>query len=266
MKTWVAVLIALGASRTAAADPALPRVMTAPTAWLLPDGAAYGTAGMDHRGDGSVDVGVGLGGVAELDVGADTDARECDAPPCAVMGLNHLPQTVWLARAGFRLGVPQHLLFKGQPALVLGTKKTFGHTREVGEVYLVASGTVGFLRLHAGVAAMDARHGLVRMEAKLRPLAGLELTPPQYPKTSLMVDLAWTPQFRPDVPVDTMTKGGPIPEWALGWGVRYQALSWSSIEVDVRHRGQGSEAEGLGATTVMLRVNAVWGLSTPHPR
>ena len=232
MKTCVAILIALGASRTASADPTLPRVMTAPTAWLLPDGATYGTAGMDHRGDGSVDIGYGLGSVAELDVGADSDARECDAPPCAVMGLNHLPQTVLLARAGFRLGVPHDLLFK---------------------------------RLHAGVAAMDARHGMVRMEAKLRPLAGIELTPPQYPKTSLMVDLAWTPQFRPDVPVDAMTKGGPIPEWALGWGVRYQALSWSSIEVDVRHRGHGNEAEGLGATTVLLRVNAVWELST-HPR
>src|SRR4051812_14526926 len=123
MKTWVAILIALGASRTASADPTLPRVMTAPTAWLLPDGAAYATGGLDHRGDGSVEVGYGLGNLAELDVGADTDARECDTPPCAVNGLEHLPQTVWLARAGFRVGAPQDVLFKGQPALVLGTSK-----------------------------------------------------------------------------------------------------------------------------------------------
>src|SRR4051812_12531056 len=120
MKTWVAILIALGAWGTASADPVLPRVMTAPTAWLLPHGAAYATGGLDQRGDGSVDIGYGLGKIAELDVGADTDARECDTPPCAVMGLHNLPQTVWLARAGFRVGAPQDLLFKGQPALVLG--------------------------------------------------------------------------------------------------------------------------------------------------
>ena len=38
-----------------------------------------------------------------------------------------------------------------------------------------------------------------------------------------------------------------------GGGVRYQALTWGSIELDVRHR----QDEGLGASTVMVRVNGV---------
>ncbi|MDB4958555.1 MAG: hypothetical protein JWO36_6124 [Myxococcales bacterium] len=262
MKTLVAIAIALVASRTASADPTLPRVVTAPTAWLLPDGSAYGTGAVNVRpGDGavdfgSIDVGYGLGGIAELDVGADTDARECDAPPCAVNGMDNLPVPQYLARAGFRIGAPQDRLFNGQPALVLGARKTFGHTHEIGEVYFVASRSLGPIRLHAGVAAMDARHGLVRMTAQIRPIAGLEMTPPQYPKTTLMGDISWSPRFVPDQAMPP----GPTPEWAIGWGVRYQALRWGSIELDGRHRGKGNDAEGLGATTLMIRVNGVWEL------
>ena len=74
--------------------------------------------------------------------------------------------------------------------------------------------------------------------------AGLEITPPQYPKTTLMTDIAYLPLLR---------QSAPDLEWAIGWGVRYQALKWGSIELAVRHR----EGEGLGDSTVMVRVNAV---------
>jgi hypothetical protein len=253
MKHVIAIMIALGASRSASADPKLPRVLTAPTAWLVPENVVYGTASLDHRGDGSIDLGYGLGGIAELDLGADTDSRECLAPPCAVMGTDNLAGATWLPRAGFRMGLRQDMFFAGEPAIVVGATKTFGHTREVGEVYLVVSRTLKFLHVHAGIAAMDARHGMTRMTAQLRPLAGLELRPPQYPKTTLMGDIAWTPRFEPD-------PKGPTTEWVVGWGVRYQALTWGSIELDVRHRGKGNDAEDLGASTVMIRVNGVWEL------
>jgi len=39
--------------------------------------------------------------------------------------------------------------------------------------------------------------------------------------------------------------------------VRYQALSWGSIELDVRHR----EGDDLGGSTVMVRVNGVLSLT-----
>jgi hypothetical protein len=252
MKHLVAITIALVASRTAAADPPLPRVLTAPTAWLPPEGSVVGMAGVDHRGDGSAEVGFGLGGLASFELDADTDARECAAPPCAVMGTDNLAHTKWQARGAFRMGLRQDMLFKGSPALVLGFRTAFGHVRRLGEAYLVASRAIGLVRLHAGVAAMDAQHPMnLRMGTVIRPLAGLEITPPQYPKTTLMGDIAWIPRFEPDDP--TTMKSRNTPEWVIGWGVRYQALTWGSIELDVRHR----ESEDLGASTVMVRINGV---------
>jgi hypothetical protein len=253
VKQLVAIGIALVASRNVAADPPLPRVLTAPTAWLPPDGGAIGTAGIDHRGDGSIDLGFGLGGLAGIELGADTDVRECDAPPCATNnGTGNLAQTRWQARAAFRLGARQDALFKGQPALVFGVRTAITNVRRIGEAYVVASRVISLVRLHAGVAAMDAKHGTDgRMGTTIRPLGGLELTPPQYPKTTLLGDIAWLPRLEPD---DSMTmRVRDTPEWVIGWGVRYQALSWGSIELDVRHR----ENEGLGASTVMVRVNGV---------
>jgi hypothetical protein len=48
----------------------------------------------------------------------------------------------------------------------------------------------------------------------------------------------------------------PTTEWLAGWGVRYEALSWGAIELDVRHR----EGEGLAGSTALVRVTGVW----PH--
>jgi hypothetical protein len=42
--------------------------------------------------------------------------------------------------------------------------------------------------------------------------------------------------------------------WIGGWGVRYQALSWGSIELEVRHR----EGDGLRGSTVLVRVNGAF--------
>src|SRR2546421_3515031 len=103
---------------------------------------------------------------------------------------------------------------------------------------------------------MDARHSPdTRMGTTVRPLGGLEVTPPQYPKTTLMGDIAWLPRYQPDDPATMLS--GNTPEWLIGWGVRYQALTWGSIELDVRHR----QDEGLSDSTVMVRVNGVLELA-----
>ena len=238
----LALLIMLATSGTAVADPALPRVLTAPTAWLPPDGSVIGTAGLDHRGAGSIDLGYGLGGLAGVELGVDTDDRECTTATCS---MNALASAQWLARAAFRIGARQDQWFTGQPALALIVRETIGDTLRVGEADAVASRVIGLARIHGGVAVLDASDNGDHMGSKVRPLAGVELTAPQYPKTTLMGDVAWTPLFQ--------ATGSPAPEWVIGWGVRYQSFDWASIELDVRHR----ENEDLGSSTVMVRANIV---------
>jgi hypothetical protein len=261
---WLAIItIAIVGSRSAAADPPLARVVTVPTAWLPPEGTVIGTASLDRRGETAIDLAYGLGGLAAVELGADTDVRACAMPPCDA---DTLAQPIVLGRAAFRLGARQDMWFAGQPALVLGVRSTFSARRtpgfgkpRVGEAYLVASRQLGPVRLHAGATAIDAgtssASGIVsRMGTKIRPIGGVEWTPGQYPKTTLMGDFAWTPRFEPTT---------PIPEWVFGWGVRYQALSWGSIELDVRHRDSSTGAEDFGATTVLVRVNGVWETVSP---
>jgi hypothetical protein len=240
------------------ADPTGSRVFTAPTAWLPPAGGLVGSAGLDMRelvGDSRVDdsliVAYGLGGLASLEVGTDSDIRAC-------IDCSERPVSTWLGRAAFRIGARQDAWFAGMPAVVFGVRATFAsrspfdEARAV-EAYVVASRVLGPLRAHAGVALHDASHGGptpagdddVELGPRMRPLAGLEWTPSQYPKTSLVGDIAWVP---------LLEESRVELEWAASWGVRYQAMSWGAIELFVRHRQEGALAD----STVLMRVQGVW--------
>ena len=237
------LVFAVVAARSAAADPADPRVLTVPTAWLMRAGDAHGTLGIDHRGDPAAMFGYGLGGLAELEVGGDSDIRGCS--DCAAR-----PAPITLARAAFRIGARQSAWFTGMPALVLGVRTTWAarsdEDREprASDAYLVASRDLGVVWLHAGVDALSASAGGRRAPARLRPLAAFEIHPPMYPRSSLLGDLAWEPTLD--------TEHGPTLGWIFGIGVRYQAFRWASVELAVRAR----QSEELGAATVMLRINA----------
>jgi hypothetical protein len=134
---------------------------------------------------------------------------------------------------------------------VLGVRATFAaYDPVVGapratDAYLVASRDLGVVRLHAGVDALAASVGDHRSAAALRPLAGVELHPPMYPRSSLLGDIAWQPELD--------AAQGPVLRWMLGVGVRYQAFSWASVELAVRAR----QGDDLGGATVMVRVNAI---------
>ena len=230
------VLIAAG---TAVADPApIGHVITAPTAWLPPEGGIVGSASLDHRGDGGFRIDYGLGGLAALEIGRDSDMRAC-SDPCAERA-DKSPSAN--AHMGFTMGVGQRDL---RPAIALGLVTTFDKASlKAVDLHLVASYALGGARIHAGAAAIESRVGDATSGLVVRPTAGVELTPPQYPKTTLMGDFAYLPLLK---------ASAPTVEWTAGWGVRYQAFHWSSIELDVRHR----EGEGLGDSTVMVRVNAL---------
>lgn len=215
---------------TAAAEPA--RVLTAPTAGLPAAGEGTATLGVDHRGHAEVRASYGLGGLAEAELGADRDAA----------GIS-------LGRAGVRVGLGQRA--GTRPGVVLGARATFGGAARVSDAYAVASGDLGVLRLHAGADAISFA-GAARHAARLRPLAGLEIHPPMYPRSSLIGDLAWQPAAIGD---------GKL-AWLLGIGVRYQALPWAGVELAVRAR----QAESLGDSTVQLRVNLRWPATARNRR
>jgi hypothetical protein len=248
--TVVALASIIGAPRLAAAeDPNESRVLTAPTAWLPPANGVVVTTTLDHRFDGSAVVGYGLGGLGALEVGTDTDVRACatcdgDADP------------IYLGRAGFRMGLSQNKLFRGMPALLVGLRTTFasaGSARvRVSEAYAVASRELGPVVMHAGAQLVDASADGRERGVKLKPIAGLEWTPGQYPNTTVIADLAYVPLIR--------EASTPALEWVAGVGVRYLAFrDWGAIELAVRIR----EDEGLGDTTVMVRLNGV--LDPAHP-
>ena len=226
------------ATRVAAAGPALDHVLTAPTAWLPAENAIVVTGGLDHHGGALVGLGYGLGRIGEISIGADSDDRACTA--CSH---DDPAPEIYLARAAFRIGAPPDAWFAGQPGVALGVRTTIGGTRRAAEAYVVASEHLGLATLHVGAIALDADDAGMRLGTHARAFAGAELVPPQYPKTTVLADVGWLVTYEPQ----------PVLEYALGWGVRYQALAWGSIELDVRHR-----QDERGSPTVMVRVNGVW--------
>jgi hypothetical protein len=242
MRAPLAIAVVL-AAHAAAAEPVGARVLTVPTAWLARSGDAAVMLGLDHRGDGAAIADVGLGDLAELELGSDSDVRAC--VDCAMR-----PVPIALGRAAFRLGTRADAAH-GTHAIALGVRTTFAarghavHEPRASDAYLVASSDFGVVRLHAGIDALSASVGGIRAPARLRPLAGVELHPPMYPRSSLLGDLAWEPTLD--------AARGPALGWLFGVGVRYQAFTWASVELAVRAR----QAEELGAATVMVRVNAM---------
>lgn len=225
------------------ADPADPddaRVITVPTAWLAAPGALRATLGLDHRGDGAAIASYGLG-AGEVELGIDSDVRG---------DRGGAPVALRLARAAVRIGARQGAWFSGMPAIAIGVRIAFAADRSAvaepraTDAYAVASRDLGAIRVHAGIDALSASVAGRRAAAALRPLAGLELHPAMYPRSSLIGDVAWEPELDAD--------HGPSLRWLLGVGVRYRAFAWAAIELAVRAR----QGDDLGGSTVLVRVDA----------
>jgi hypothetical protein len=260
----IALVAALLAGRAASADPVEARLLTAPTAWLPPAGALTASAAFEPsvtaRDDGAVIVGYGLGGLAALELGADTEIRTCTRCSEPANGR-------WLPRAAFRLGAPEDAWFRGMPALALGLETTFAapgfgafQRPRVTEAYVVASRDLGVVRLHAGAVAVAAAFGELELAPVLRPIAGLELRPPTWPRSSFLVDVAWSTRLEAEA--EPSDRRGPRLEMMIGGGARYQFFRWASIDLGVRFPRE----EGLANGKVLVRLNGVWELATPQKR
>jgi hypothetical protein len=266
MSRALPVLLIVLAGTAATAGPATvpraptsPHVVHAPTAWLQPAGQLHVGLGTSHRLAPSASVAFGLGDVAQLDV--EMSDRLIACPGC---GEERDATNLFAATALFKMGVATSAAREWRLATALGFRKTFA-TRsvmaggrdaelEAAELYLVGGARWHGVELHGGAELFDARHGDARIEhtvaRTVRPVAGLAWTPPPYPRTTMVVDIAWAPDVK---------DGPPRLGWMVGWGVRYQALRWGAIELVVRQR----EDEALGDSTVMVRVAGALKLGQP---
>ncbi|MEZ4403100.1 MAG: hypothetical protein R3B06_23960 [Kofleriaceae bacterium] len=241
----LAVVVAL-VGRAGADARIAPTVLTVPTAFVQPGTSLYLSGGVDHRRGSQVRATASYARLVEVDVGGDSLVHGCD--PCA--GAARATRAVQTTTAGWKLG-----LARGSAALAVGVRVpiTGSPDARVGQVFTVAGLRLGLARVHLGAAAWATEHrgadgGVVRTRAgaALRPLAGLEWTPTIYPRTTVAADLQWVPELGP-------TAAATTPRWVFTWGVRYQALAWSDIELTVQHR----ELDQLGEATVMVRASAI---------
>ncbi len=222
----------------------LPTMFNAPTGYFLPAGVIMTTLGIDTGGGVSGEGRIGLGDVAEFGFGTtDQIAKSfCDGTSC-----DDRQAIQPYALAQFRMGLTEDRLFHNQPGLVLGFRKSF--TREhdarktrVAELYLVASKKLGsWTRIHVGGDFWDAgvlRDGADReivfhdndVARRLRAFGGIEVQP--LPRSTLMLELYWSPLFRlrdATGQTDSITLRP-----TFSWGVRYQFADWGLFESGVR--------------------------------
>jgi len=226
----------------------MPELLTTPTGFLLPAAVLYSKTSIDTGGGVSSDTRVGLGDVAEFGI-ATTDGVRQRLDETDVRATRIQPYVT----ASFRLGIQEDRLIRGQPGVTLGFRKSFernhdGFSTRIAELTLVASKHLGpNAALHVGGAFWDASlegdldgdadtareevtlHGLEDVKSQLRAFGGIELRP--LPKSQILVDLGWSPEFcyRCAVPGDKIRLRP-----TLSWGVRYEVAEWMRLESGVR--------------------------------
>lgn len=244
----LAALAALGAPKLASADeesfalPA-PRLIDRATAEL---GASYLLGGVNHRGEPLLVAEIPLGPLAAVGGGYEdrlltgANVEEATSKRDGVM---------W-----FRVGAAAEAWFRHQPALSLAFERSMSDDdgARSAEVRGTASdrwvsGRAGALQATAGlgvweIAAAEGRLSQRPLSERVRPFLGVAWTPPAYPRTSLLLEGSYGP---------SVIGGIPRLDWRLGWGARYRAGSWSTIDLVVRNR----QDAGLAGSTVMVRLS-----------
>jgi len=223
-----------------------PEVLTTPTGWLLPAAALYSKTALDTGGGVTSDNRVGLGDVAEFGIATTDQVRERQTPEDKAERIQPY------VTASFRMGVAENRLFRSQPGITLGFRKSFernhnGFKTRIAELTLVASKHLGQrVALHAGGALWDASlqstatplpgeaapqevtlHGGDRKD-QIRVFGGFEARP--LPKSAILIDLGWSPEFCYQCADPDKIKLRP----ELSWGVRYEVASFMHLESGVR--------------------------------
>ena len=244
MRSFAIITIALcGLAGGAHADDdarSIGHVVTAPTAWLptMLTATAGGELNDPKKGP-TASLQIPLGGLAAVELDDDTDVRTCD--DCTATGTR---TAIHLRRAAFRLGIRPDRYFRHQPAAVVGFRKSWRGTDDarVAELWVALSEELGPVRLHGGAMLTSADSAKVPLlDHKPSAFGGLEWTPTQYPRTSLVGDLVWVPELA----------ASPKLTYVIGVAARYQAFSWGSLELGVRTY----EGDAIGDVKVFVKMN-----------
>ena len=235
-----------GAAKAASGAPA-PSILAqpaqgllfAPTARMLDAGAISASGAIDTVGGAQLELKIGLGGVAEFGIGSTDHIRVRDCATCDARTVRLVPM------ARFVMGLPEHRLFRHQPALAIGFQKSFTRKHDdrasrYAMLYLVGSKKLGSANLHGGALIWDGviqrdddsevtLHG-EPLSKRIRPTAGVEVLARE--RSHVIVDLTWNPELQ--VARDLANPDSLRLRPMLSWGVRYAAASRIALEAGVR--------------------------------
>lgn len=214
-------------------------LLFAPTARMLEAGAISAAGAIDTVGGAQLELKVGLGGVAEFGIGSTDHIRARDCASCDARTVRLVPM------ARFVMGLPEHRLFRHQPALAIGFQKSFTRKHDARSsryamLYLVASKKLGSAHLHGGALIWDgeiarADDSMVTLHSeplskRVRPTAGFEVLARD--RSHVIVDLTWNPELR--IARDLADADSLRLRPMLSWGVRYAAARRVALEAGVR--------------------------------
>lgn len=220
-------------------DQPIEGLLFAPTARMLEAGAISASGAIDTVGGAQLELKIGLGGVAEFGIGSTDHIRVRECSDCDARIVRFVPV------ARFVMGLPEHRLFKHQPALALGFQKSFtrnhdGRASRYAGLYMVASKRFGTASVHGGAMLLD---GVIQrkddsevalhdrsLSKVVRPYGGFEILARE--RSHVIVDLTWNPELEiaRDLASPDRIKLRPM----LSWGVRYAVSTRTVLEAGVR--------------------------------
>jgi hypothetical protein len=239
----------------------MPELLLAPSGSMLPAGVIYSRSGVDTSGGLSGDLRFGLGDVAEFGVAVTDLIRSREDSTATPKRLAPF------YTATFRMGLAEDRLFRHQPALALGFRKSFeyeadGHRARIAELHLAASKHLGTrTSVHLNASFWDAsvetndEGAVVLHDQGLRRQARLGggVAVRAVEDADILVDLAWVPEFCFTCTEVNRTRLRPI----LSWGVRYDLAGWAQLQSGVRVPDIGDanllDAQIFGQLTIINR-------------
>tara|TARA_R110002096_G_scaffold433887_2_gene653795 strand:- start:111010 stop:111717 length:708 start_codon:yes stop_codon:yes gene_type:complete len=214
--------------------------------------------GLDQKRHPIGDLALGLGTLSEVGITVQRERAECST--CEDGSLDR-----GIAMAYFKIGSPEGALHKAMPAFSLIFRKNLPQSIQIfsssnealtnpdnqtatptAAASLMISKSLSGLSFHLGADLLAAQRGEATSNAlrtpTIRPIAALHFVPSAYPDTTLLADVHWIPSQ------DANGEWGAV--WNGATGVRYKALDWASVDLNIRlqeHQGAGDALVVLGA-------------------